>query len=80
MFEGMKKEKEEGSATEPTGGGETTSQGEKREEAAAKPQNTRSSETLLRKLNSYSSLLNVVTLMSLTWHLVHSGQQLHTVC
>ncbi|KAL3845653.1 hypothetical protein ACJIZ3_003056 [Penstemon smallii] len=53
---------------------------EKPEEvAAAKSEIIRLSE-VLRRLNSYSSFLNVLTLMSLTWHLVHLGQRLHTVC
>lgn len=66
------------------GDGPTTTQEapqEKHEEAVTKPEITRkSSEILLRRLNSYSSLLNVATLMSLTWHLVCLGQRLHTVC
>lgn len=52
---------------------------EKREEAAAKSQIIRLSETLQR-LNSYSSFLNVSTLVFLTWHLFHLGQRLHTEC
>lgn len=31
----------------------------------------------LKTLNSYSSLLNIMTLMALTWHLVYLGQCLH---
>ncbi|PQM41981.1 uncharacterized protein Pyn_32069 [Prunus yedoensis var. nudiflora] len=31
----------------------------------------------LKKLNSYSSLLNVMSLMSLSWHLVYLAQRLH---
>ncbi|XP_051124207.1 uncharacterized protein LOC127246723 [Andrographis paniculata] len=31
----------------------------------------------LQRLNSYSSSLNVLTLMSLTWHLLHLAQRLH---
>ncbi|KAG9141739.1 hypothetical protein Leryth_018119 [Lithospermum erythrorhizon] len=34
----------------------------------------------LKKLNSYSSFLNVLTLMGLTLHLVHLGQRLSTAC
>lgn len=30
----------------------------------------------LKKLNSYSSLLNIMTLMGLTWHLVYLSQRL----
>ncbi|KAL5216832.1 hypothetical protein ABZP36_008233 [Zizania latifolia] len=32
----------------------------------------------LKKLNSYSSLCNVLTLMALTWHLVHLARRLQT--
>ncbi|KAL9446254.1 hypothetical protein AB3S75_014009 [Citrus x aurantiifolia] len=32
----------------------------------------------LKTLNTYSSVLNLITLMSLTWHLVYLGQSLHT--
>ncbi|KAK6116684.1 hypothetical protein DH2020_049566 [Rehmannia glutinosa] len=95
MLERMKKEKEEGrgkegQATEPsarvvdstaeTAGRVATTAGEgKQEEVAAKAQIARLSETLQR-LNSYSSFLNVLTLMSLTWHLVHLGQRMHNAC
>ncbi|KAH9692312.1 DUF4149 domain-containing protein [Citrus sinensis] len=34
----------------------------------------------LKTLNTYSSILNLITLMSLTWHLVYLGQSLHTTC
>lgn len=47
--------------------------------AEAKAEMARMSETLGR-LNSYSSFLNVVTLMSLTCHLVYLGQRLHIDC
>ncbi|KAL5778817.1 hypothetical protein ACOSQ2_009554 [Xanthoceras sorbifolium] len=40
---------------------------------------TRLSERL-KKLNTYSSILNILTLMSLSWHLVYIGQRLHVVC
>ncbi|KAG8378471.1 hypothetical protein BUALT_Bualt08G0140600 [Buddleja alternifolia] len=49
------------------------------EEMAAKSEIKRLSQTLER-LNSYSSSLNVLTLVSLTWHLVHLGQHLHSMC
>ncbi|KAL3503841.1 hypothetical protein ACH5RR_033682 [Cinchona calisaya] len=52
---------------------------EKPNDAAAKSEMVRLSQTL-KKLNSYSSFLNVLTLMALTWHLVHLGQGLHTLC
>ncbi|KAL3830317.1 hypothetical protein ACJIZ3_019119 [Penstemon smallii] len=60
---------------------------EKPEEAVAVEEKSSSSSSqinrlseILRRLNSYSSLLNVATLMSLTWHLVYLGKRLHTVC
>ena len=31
----------------------------------------------LKQLNGYSSLCNVLSLMSLTWHLVHLARRLH---
>lgn len=34
----------------------------------------------LKKLNTWSSFLNIMTLMSLTWHLVYLGQRLHITC
>uniref|UniRef100_A0A9I9DQN0 TMEM205-like domain-containing protein n=1 Tax=Cucumis melo TaxID=3656 RepID=A0A9I9DQN0_CUCME len=34
----------------------------------------------LKKLNSYSSLLNLLTLMALTWHLVYLSQRLCNPC
>lgn len=34
----------------------------------------------LKKLNTYSSILNILTLMSLSWHLVYLGQRLQKVC
>jgi hypothetical protein len=36
----------------------------------------------LKQLNGYSSLCNVLSLMSLTWHLVHLARRLHagTAC
>ncbi|KAK9270299.1 hypothetical protein L1049_025877 [Liquidambar formosana] len=34
----------------------------------------------LKKLNSYSSFLNILTLMALSWHLVYLGQRLHMAC
>ncbi|KAK4413370.1 Transmembrane protein [Sesamum alatum] len=95
MLERMKKEKEEGQATEPTGrvvdsdstaatagrvtGGGTTTTKENQEAAAAKAEIIRLTATLQR-LNSYSSFLNVLTLMSLTWHVAQLGQHLHAAC
>ncbi|KAM3759475.1 hypothetical protein ACB098_01G123100 [Castanea mollissima] len=34
----------------------------------------------LKKLNSYSSFLNILTLMALSWNLVYLGQRLHLTC
>ncbi|XP_058088409.1 uncharacterized protein LOC131235288 [Magnolia sinica] len=34
----------------------------------------------LKNLNAYSSFLNIMTLMSLTWHVVHLGKCLHMSC
>lgn len=34
----------------------------------------------LKILNSYSSLLNILTLMALTWHLVYLSQRLSQTC
>lgn len=34
----------------------------------------------LKKLNAISSLLNIFTLVALTWHLVYLGQRLHLSC
>ncbi|KAL3621476.1 hypothetical protein CASFOL_036388 [Castilleja foliolosa] len=82
MFERMKKEKEEDHvATEQ----EEASKEKKEEtrtatEAEAKPRIVRTREILKRRLNSNSSLLNIVTLMPLTWHLVHLAQNLNAVC
>lgn len=63
MFERMKAEKEEG-----RGGGERTSE-----------QDLRKKLEKLSKLNTYSSWLNILTLMSLTWHFVYLGQRLGTL-
>ncbi|PIN08849.1 hypothetical protein CDL12_18566 [Handroanthus impetiginosus] len=66
-----------------TGGGATATAEEatqeKQEKTAAKRQVSKSRD-VLRRLNSYSSLLNVATLMSLTWHLVCLGQHIYSVC
>lgn len=62
-------------------GGSQGSAEEKRTDtaAAAKAEMVRMGE-MLRRLNSYSSFLNVLTLMSLTCHLVYLGQRLHIEC
>ena len=48
------------------------------EAAASQCEIVRLSEAL-RKLNTISSFLNVLTLMALTWHLVHLGQLLSRI-
>ncbi|KAJ3687807.1 hypothetical protein LUZ61_016971 [Rhynchospora tenuis] len=49
----------------------TTSQSEMHNEETAAEIKLRTLSIRLRRWNSYSSLANVLTLMSLTWHLVH---------
>ncbi|ESQ27993.1 hypothetical protein EUTSA_v10018523mg [Eutrema salsugineum] len=68
MFERMKAEKEEGK-----GGGERTSEQEVRRKLEKLSER-------LSKLNTYSSWLNILTLMSLTWHFVYLGQRLGAAC
>ncbi|KAG8389662.1 hypothetical protein BUALT_Bualt01G0002200 [Buddleja alternifolia] len=94
MFERMKKEKEEGrgkegasggrvveAATESVDKGITTTEGATQEQQQPEKAGViRGSREILRRLNSYSSVLNVLTLMSLTWHLLHLAHHLHTVC
>ncbi|VYS50770.1 unnamed protein product [Arabidopsis thaliana] len=67
MFERMKAEKEEGR------GGERTSEQELRRKLEQLSER-------LSKLNTYSSWLNILTLMSLTWHFVYLGQRLGAAC
>ncbi|KAF8099551.1 hypothetical protein N665_0242s0034 [Sinapis alba] len=69
MFERMKAEKEEGRG----GGGERTSEQEVRRKLEKLSER-------LSKLNTYSSWLNIMMLMSLTWHFVYLGQRLGTAC
>ncbi|KAL6512116.1 hypothetical protein OROGR_021713 [Orobanche gracilis] len=86
MLERMKKEKEEGIGKEGHAGEQIDSTAERAgrggvpsknaDGEAAKSGMVRLSEKLQR-LNSYSSFLNVMTLVSLTWHLVLVGQRLH---
>ncbi|KAI5356052.1 hypothetical protein L3X38_008947 [Prunus dulcis] len=51
---------------------------ERREQEVAQADTDRLDEMRerLKKLNSYSSLLNVMSLMSLSWHLVYLAQRL----
>ncbi|KAG5409863.1 hypothetical protein BRARA_B01997 [Brassica rapa] len=67
MFERMKAEKEEGR------GGERTSEQEVRRKLEKLSER-------LSKLNTYSSWLNIMMLMSLTWHFVYLGQRLGAAC
>lgn len=50
------------------------------QEAAVKCRITSRLNVRLKKLNANSSLLNVLTLMALTWHLVYLGQHLSINC
>ncbi|CAH8334552.1 unnamed protein product [Eruca vesicaria subsp. sativa] len=68
MFERMKAEKEEG-----RGGGERTSEQEVRMKLEKLSER-------LSKLNTYSSWLNIMMLMSLAWHFVYLGQRLGAAC
>ncbi|XP_057973327.1 uncharacterized protein LOC131161522 [Malania oleifera] len=52
---------------------------EKQEQELVKLSITRLNERL-KALNTYSSFLNVLSLMALTWHLVYLGQRLHMTC
>lgn len=87
MLERMKMEKEEGTGKEATAvetsrkASDSTAagRGPTGEEAAARSQVIRLSQTL-QSLNSYSSFLNASTLVSLTWHLVHLSQLLRATC
>lgn len=67
MFERMRKEKEEGGSVKEKEGGGSRGGGTGR---------NWNGEILglsgtLQRLNSYSSALNMLTLLSLTWHLLH---------
>lgn len=71
------------SAAIPAHGADATSapplRPEELEQVAARAQIVELSERL-KKLNAYSSFLNILTLMHLTWHLVYLGQHLHVAC
>ncbi|PKI62434.1 hypothetical protein CRG98_017240 [Punica granatum] len=49
------------------------------EEAALRARVAKLNERL-KSLNSYSSLLNILTLMALSWHLVYLGQRVSPTC
>ncbi|XP_028800417.1 transmembrane protein 205-like [Neltuma alba] len=80
MFERMKIEKEEG-----RGRGDLTSElGKGNQHTTGEHDVVRSRiirlNDKLKRLNSHSSLLNILNLMSLTWHLVYLAQCLHHNC
>lgn len=85
--EGMRKDvhaTEHASARAPDSTAETAGRGstgvvERGKRDEAKTDMIQLSQTLQR-LNSYSSFLNVMTLGTLTWHLVRLGPRLHAVC
>lgn len=68
---------------EPARGADATSapplRPEELEQVAARAQIVELSDRL-KKLNAYSSFLNILTYMHLTWHLVYLGQHLHVAC
>ncbi|KAL8467321.1 hypothetical protein ACS0TY_036154 [Phlomoides rotata] len=79
LFERMRKEKEEGGHADVATGEEKKHEEEAAAAGGGQVQNVRN--VLLRTTtNSYSSILNIATLMSLTWHLVHLGQNAHAEC
>lgn len=55
---------------------------EGRERVMVQPQVDKLNEAhqKLKKLNSYSSILNVLSLMALTWHLVYLAKQSQSPC
>ncbi|KAI4375185.1 hypothetical protein MLD38_013089 [Melastoma candidum] len=85
MMEKMKVEKEEGRGrdlgpeTRKGTGGPPAAETEEEEEEEVR-ERVRRLNCRLRKLNSYSSMLNVMSLMSLTWHLVYLAQRLSMTC
>ncbi|XP_023550065.1 uncharacterized protein LOC111808367 isoform X1 [Cucurbita pepo subsp. pepo] len=90
MFERLKVEKEEGKgiediAAEPRDANDnppavTTSTATQVVEREAVKSRIVGLNKRLKKLNSYSSLLNLLTLMALTWHLVYLSQRLCIPC
>lgn len=84
MLEKFRLEKEEGRGREMQGPAEeagivetaiaeATAEAEQREMR----ERMRAMNQWLKKLNSYSAFLNILTLMGLSWHLVHLGQGFH---
>uniref|UniRef100_A0A7N0V931 Uncharacterized protein n=1 Tax=Kalanchoe fedtschenkoi TaxID=63787 RepID=A0A7N0V931_KALFE len=93
MFERMKEEKEEGRGRDPHSVPDTSRAMEPDVVSAVRPTVTgqqdksvptdKSQDRIfflgqkLKKLNSHSSFVNIVSLMSLTWHLVHLSQRVN---
>ncbi|KAK8952243.1 hypothetical protein KSP39_PZI004586 [Platanthera zijinensis] len=90
MFERMRLEKEEGrgmdvlnAGSEPAPAGPPPapiSSGKKALKADAMKGQMSQASSQLRRLNSYSSFLNVLSLMALGWHLVHLSRRLESSC
>lgn len=87
MFERMRVEKEEGrgreelpaeqpSVAEPA----PSSMPAKTAEQEAVRNRILSLNGRLKKLNTWSSFLNILSLMSLSWHVYYLGQRLHMTC
>ncbi|GER34227.1 late embryogenesis abundant protein [Striga asiatica] len=84
LFERMRKEKEEGTTTNKEGKDE----GVVAEEPVVESKTTETSEgpkkqgrsAIMRRFSLSSSLLNVATLVPLTWHLLRLAQQLNAEC
>lgn len=82
MFERLKMEKEEGRGIEDIAGEaaiatSTPTQAVEREVVKSRMVGL---NKRLKKLNSYSSLLNLLTLMALTWHLVYLSHRFCNPC
>lgn len=80
MFERIKIEKEEG-----RGRSEDVSSRTKEPASTTADQDAVRTRIIklndkLKKFNSYSSFLNILNLMSLTWHLVYLAQRLPHIC
>lgn len=84
MFERIKIEKEEGRGREDMSGERSRTEHPREASTTADQDAVRSRiiklNDKLKNLNSYSSLLNILNLMSLTWHLVYLAQRLHHTC
>ncbi|KAK7341033.1 hypothetical protein VNO80_23957 [Phaseolus coccineus] len=92
MFERIKIEKEEGRGREDVSGerGRTGVREHQRTPDGTGPSISADQDAVrsriiklndkLKKLNSYSSVLNILNLISLTWHLVYLAQRLHRTC